>query len=365
MAMAAGEAENPRKAMPKAFNGVFYRLTAFFMLGALCVGINVPYDDKTLIAAFGSNKPGAAASPYVVAMNRLRIQVLPDIVNFLVLLSAFSAGNSYMYCASRSLFGMALDGKAPKIFARTNRAGVPYYSVLLVLAICFLAFLQVSAGSAKVLGWFVSLITASQLLNFAVMCTTYLFWYRALKAQGMSRDNLPYKSILQPYAAWYGLGWTFVMAFVGGYTVFLPGGWAASDFVFSYFMIGLFPVLFVGWSIIKKAKFRKPEEADLKGEVEEIEEVCNCWFSEASVSTLLTLSSTRGTTSRSRTRMLLINGSMSSSVHDRSTINFSPDQTLAIYTVVMTQLMNPGIMKVPHFFHSFSGWSSSVRGATC
>jgi amino acid transporter len=35
--MAAGEAENPRKVMPKAFNGVFYRLTAFFVLGALCV----------------------------------------------------------------------------------------------------------------------------------------------------------------------------------------------------------------------------------------------------------------------------------------------------------------------------------------
>jgi amino acid transporter len=37
VSMAAGEAENPRKVMPKAFNGVFYRLTAFFVLGALCV----------------------------------------------------------------------------------------------------------------------------------------------------------------------------------------------------------------------------------------------------------------------------------------------------------------------------------------
>lgn len=118
VAMAAGEAENPRVVMPKAFNAVFYRLTCFFVLGSLCVGINVPYNDPELTAAFENEEPGAAASPYVVSMNRLRIQVLPDIVNALVLASAFSAGNSYVYCASRSLFGLALEGKAPKILTR-------------------------------------------------------------------------------------------------------------------------------------------------------------------------------------------------------------------------------------------------------
>ncbi|KAK5048098.1 general amino acid permease agp2, partial [Cryomyces antarcticus] len=95
VSMAAGEAENPRTVMPKAYNAVFYRLTAFFVLGSLAVGINVPYNDAELIAAYKSGLPGAAASPYVVAMNRLRIRVLPDIVNAMVLASAFSAGNSY------------------------------------------------------------------------------------------------------------------------------------------------------------------------------------------------------------------------------------------------------------------------------
>lgn len=49
--------------MPKAYNAVFYRLTTFFILGALCVGINVPYDDAELTAAFANDEPGAAASP--------------------------------------------------------------------------------------------------------------------------------------------------------------------------------------------------------------------------------------------------------------------------------------------------------------
>lgn len=159
--MAAGEAENPRVVMPRAYNRVFYRLIAFFVLGSLAVGINVPYNDSELMDAFKNERPGAAASPYVVAMNRLRIRVLPDIVNAAVLSSPFSAGNSYVYCASRSLFGLALEGKAPKFLRRCSRNGVPIYCVLVVLLLSLLSFLQVSNGTAVVLKWFTSLVTAS------------------------------------------------------------------------------------------------------------------------------------------------------------------------------------------------------------
>ena len=56
---------------------------------------------------------------------------------------------------------------------------------------------------------------------------------------------------------------TLVMAFIGGYTVFLPGKWDVTTFLFSYMMIGVFPVLFVGWKILKKSKWHRPEEVDL------------------------------------------------------------------------------------------------------
>jgi amino acid transporter len=214
--MAAGETENPRKVMPRAYNAVFYRLTTFFVLGSLAVGINVPFNDPELIGAFRDGKPGAAASPYVIAMNRLRIEGLPHVVNAGVLASAFSAGNSYVYCASRSLFGLALEGKAPKFLTKCTKQGVPFYCVLFVLMIALLSFLQLGQNSAVVLNWFVSLVTASQLINFSVMCFTFLKFYKACKVQGLDRDTLPYKGMAQPYAAWYGLVTTFVMTFVGG-----------------------------------------------------------------------------------------------------------------------------------------------------
>jgi len=231
--MAAGEAENPRVVMPRAYNAVFGRLTAFFVLGSLAVGILVPHDDEELTRAFKDSAPGAAASPYVVSMNRLRVPVLPDIVNAMVLTAAFSAGNSYVYCASRSLYGLALEGKAPRVLLRCTRKGVPIYCVLIVLAIALLSFLQTSNSSSVVLQWFVNLVTASQLINFSVMCFTYIRFYKALAAQGISRDSLPYKGWAQPYAAWFGLTGCFIMTFVGGYAVFLPGQWDVPTFLFS------------------------------------------------------------------------------------------------------------------------------------
>jgi amino acid transporter len=272
VSMAAGEAENPRKVMPRAYNSVFYRLTAFFVLGSLAVGINVPYNDPTLKAAFADGRPGAAASPYVVAMQRLQIGVLPHIVNAMVLGAAFSAGNSYVYCASRSLYGLALEGKAPKVLTKTLSNGVPHYCVLIVLLISLLSFLQLSESSAKVLNWFVSLVTASQLINFSVMSYTYIRFYNALKAQGISRDTLPHKAFWQPYCAYYALVGTTIMAFVGGYTVFLPGKWDIPTFLFSYTMIGVCPILYIGWKLLHKTKWVKPEDADLRKDLDEIEE---------------------------------------------------------------------------------------------
>ncbi|KAF2267123.1 hypothetical protein CC78DRAFT_577663 [Lojkania enalia] len=272
VSMAAGEAENPRQVMPRAYNAVFYRLTTFFILGSLCVGINVPYNDPELTAAFEDGKPGAAASPYVVAMNRLKIQGLPHIVNAMVLASAFSAGNSYVYCASRSLFGLALEGKAPRFLTKCTKNGVPVYCVAVVLLIALLSFLQLGENSAVVLQWFVNLVTASQLINFSVMCFTFIRFYKACQVQGLDRNTLPYKGFWQPYAAWYGLTGTFIMTFVGGYTVFLKGNWDVPTFLFSYMMIFVFPVLYLGWKFVKKTNFKKAEEVDLYQGVEDIEE---------------------------------------------------------------------------------------------
>lgn len=65
------------------------------------------------------------------------------------------------------------------------------------------------------------------------MCVTYIFFYRALHAQGIDRDTLPYKGWGQPYVAYTGAVWMAVVLSCYGYSVFVPGRWSLGTF-FSY-----------------------------------------------------------------------------------------------------------------------------------
>lgn len=62
------------------------------------------------------------------------------------------------------------------------------------------------------------------------------------------------------------------MVFLNGYSVFIHGNWNIANFFFSYTMVGLFPVLYFGWKILKRTEFIKAENIDVRKDVEEIEE---------------------------------------------------------------------------------------------
>jgi amino acid transporter len=93
--MVAGEAIYPRKTIKTAFKTMYFRFGLFFIMGALCVGIILPYDDPTLYNMLFGDGEGAgtgASSPYVIAMKNMGIGVLPDLTNALMVTSIFSAG---------------------------------------------------------------------------------------------------------------------------------------------------------------------------------------------------------------------------------------------------------------------------------
>lgn len=78
----------------------------------------------------------------------------------LLLTSIFSAGNTYCYCSIRTLYGLALEGRAPRFLTYTTRKGVPIYCFLVVMIFPMLSFLQTGNSSAIVITWFASLVTA-------------------------------------------------------------------------------------------------------------------------------------------------------------------------------------------------------------
>ncbi|KAF7116308.1 hypothetical protein CNMCM5793_004474 [Aspergillus hiratsukae] len=267
ISMTAAEAENPRKLMRSAFNSFVWRLMFFFIGGALCVGIVIPSNDTMLLNYIEGSAKGSgtgAASPYVISMVQFGIKGLPDLVNALIMTSVLSAGNNVVFSASRTLHGMAVDGHAPRFFAKCNKNGTPYYAVAAALVFSLLSLLELNSSSSTVLGWLVGFCTASYLINYFATAVTYLHFHHSLRHQGIDRNSLPYKGRFQPYTAWYAVIGTFIMSLVVGYTVFIDGNWDTTSFFTSYTMVGFFPAAFLFWKILRRTKYVRPGTADLQ-----------------------------------------------------------------------------------------------------
>lgn len=282
LGMVAGEAINPRKTMPRAFKTIIYRLAFFYVLGALSVGILVKHDDPTLVKAVEEGAAGANVSPYVIAMRNMTISVLPDIVNVLCVTSAFSAGNSYVYCSSRSLYALSRRGFAPKFFSKCLGNGVPIYCILMAVVWSLLSLLQLGDTASVALDWMVNLCTGGQILNYFMMMITYLFFYRACKVQGVDRYTMPlqaWTTKLQPYPAIFALIMTWLIVMFLGCQAFIPS-FNIDSFLYYYLLFFIACGSFTFYKIVFRTKFIKPEEADLFTGLAEIDEHEREFFAE-------------------------------------------------------------------------------------
>ncbi|KAK5169383.1 uncharacterized protein LTR77_005358 [Saxophila tyrrhenica] len=263
ISMVSAEAKRPRIYIKNAFKTIYWRFGLFFIVGSLTVGVLIPYNDPKLEKVLGGSDGAgtAAASPYVIAMQNLGITGLPHFVNALLVTSIFSAGNTYTYCSTRGLYGLALEGRAPKFLRYCTKGGVPVYCFLITMIFPCLAFLQLGSGSVVVLNWLIALITAGGVINYIVMSITYIFFYRACKAQGIDRRSFPYYGKFQPYCGWIGLIWMSTIVCVYGYQSYTPSFDVESFFSY-YTMLILAPILFLGWKLIKRTRLVPAREVD-------------------------------------------------------------------------------------------------------
>lgn len=266
VAMVAAETKTPRRILPAAYRSFAWRLLFFFCGAALAMGICIPSNDPTLNAIIDGDESGSgtgASSPYVIAMNRLKISGLPHLVNALIMTSVFSAGNGLLFSSSRVLFSMAIAGRAPKFFTKTIGSGVPIYSVLACLCICLLALLSVDSSSADVMDYFIDLVTTNQLLSYMSTSITYVHFFYAMKRQGRSRDTLPYKARFQPYTAYVSIFATIMMILLLGFNIFFPGQWSVLWFFLDYAFLIAFVILYATWKVFKKTTYYPLGTADL------------------------------------------------------------------------------------------------------
>lgn len=255
VSMTAAESKNPKKAIPLAVRQTFWRILYVYFGISISYGITVAWNDPNLSSGSKTLK-----SPMTIAIMNAGWNHAGDFVNAVILITCLSSINSGIYIGSRSLYNLAKDGMAPKIFKRVDKRGVPWVAVHSVHLFGFLSIMNYSTGAVKAYGYIINLAGVSAFIVWTAIIFVHFRFRRGWVKQGYALSDLPFKSPLYPFPQLIGFVIGIILTLVQGWTVFKP--FAAGDFVDAYILLPLFFVIWLSYKFIKKTKWVSYEDMD-------------------------------------------------------------------------------------------------------
>ncbi|MFG2618061.1 amino acid permease [Streptomyces sp. NPDC048507] len=203
--LAAGESEDPRRAVTKATNSVIWRIGIFYLGSIFIVLTLLPWNDKSIVDK-GS---------YVAALDSIGIAHAGQIMNVIVLTAVLSCLNSGLYTASRMAFSLGERGDAPKAFAKVTKRGVPAVAILGSVVFGFAAVYFNYAFPDTIFSFLLNSSGAIALFVWLVICFTQL------RMRGILMREAPEKVTVKmwffPYLTWITAA---MITFVLGYMVY-------------------------------------------------------------------------------------------------------------------------------------------------
>ncbi|MBZ5488086.1 amino acid permease [Halomonas aquamarina] len=118
--IAAGEAVDPARNVPKAIRATLWRLILFFVGTMIVIAALLPHTEA-----------GLSQSPFVAVFQRIGVPGAADIMNFVIITALLSAANSGLYASARMLWTLSDQGTLPKSLGRLNKRGIPMNALLL------------------------------------------------------------------------------------------------------------------------------------------------------------------------------------------------------------------------------------------
>nr|WP_314483482.1 D-serine/D-alanine/glycine transporter [uncultured Pseudomonas sp.] len=164
----AAETKNPEHNLPRAINSIPLRIIIFYVCALIAILAVTPWRDVV------ANK-----SPFVELFMLAGLPAAAGIINFVVLTSAASSANSGVFSTSRMLFGLAVEGDAPRQFKHLSKQAVPSNG-LIFSCICLLAGALVIYLVPNLMEAFTLITTVSATL-FMFVWTMILLSYLAYR----------------------------------------------------------------------------------------------------------------------------------------------------------------------------------------
>jgi AAT family amino acid transporter len=162
----AGEAQNPRKVLPRAINGVAVRILLFYVLAIAIVLALIPWDEV------------GDESPFVLAWASLGIPAAASILNGVVIVSALSSSNSGVYTTTRMLFTLSRNGYAPSRLSRLSRRKVPSWGLAVSIAVLLIGVVLNVVVPAQAFAWITSVATVAVLWVWMMILVSHMRFRR-------------------------------------------------------------------------------------------------------------------------------------------------------------------------------------------
>ncbi|MEE1739255.1 amino acid permease [Streptomyces sp. BE147] len=188
--LAAGESQDPQRAVSRATNSVIWRIAVFYLGSILVVLTLLPWNDPSIVEE-GS---------YVAALNSIGIPHAGQVMDVIVLTAVLSCLNSGLYTASRMAFSLGGRGDAPKAFARVNKRGVPQAAILSSVVFGFVAVFFNYQWPDSVFQFLLNSSGAVALFVWLVICFTQLRMRGIILRE--SPEKLVVRMWLFPYLTW-------------------------------------------------------------------------------------------------------------------------------------------------------------------
>ncbi|KAK4220237.1 general amino-acid permease GAP1 [Rhypophila decipiens] len=218
--LAAAEAVNPRKSLPTAIKQVFWRITLFYVVALTLIGLLVPYNHPELLGA--KSMADASASPFVIAIESAGIDVLPGVMNSVILVAVLSVGNSAVFGSSRTLAALADQRQAPKILGYVDRRGRPLVAILVAMLVGLLGYLADLKEQSDVLNWLLAVSGLSSIFTWGSICLCHIRFRKAWAAKGRTLNQLAFRSQAGLAGSWIGLIFNFIVLVAQFWTAAWP-----------------------------------------------------------------------------------------------------------------------------------------------
>ncbi|GMM32352.1 bifunctional polyamine/amino acid permease [Martiniozyma asiatica (nom. inval.)] len=249
--LAAAETENPRLSLPSAIKQVFWRISLFYIISLIIVGLLVPYDDERLLGTSGSVDD---ASPFVIAIIRGGISGLPSVMNVVIMIAVCSVANSSVYGSSRTIASLADQGFAPRICGYIDREGRPLVAVGISLIFGALCYLVATPKQSTVFNWLLALSGLSSIFTWASICACHLRFRRALEVQGRNVNELTFVSQCGKIGSYIGLLLNCLIIAAQFWISLFPLGSpvSAESFFESFLCVPILIIFYLFWMFYKR-----------------------------------------------------------------------------------------------------------------